>query len=192
MKKLVVVLLIITASVALALTVIYQLAAPEIEARNVAKVAEAMNAVKGLNRVDYEPIEFDSAANPLVVNIWQDAESLSDKDMFPHYIVEVKPSGFGGEIDMMVGLTSVPRDSGVVVGISIVSMSETSGLGANASDPEWLAQFKTFYPPYSVTKDGGEIDAITGATITSRAICEGVNAAVKLHKHLMDIFLLES
>ena len=50
-------------------------------------------------------------------------------------------------------------------------------MGSKATDPEWQAQFAGATDIVSVTKDGGTIEAITGSTITSRAVCDGVNAA---------------
>ncbi len=90
------------------------------------------------------------------------------------YVVEVTPSGFGGTIDMVVGVDN----DGVVTGVSIISMSETSGLGANASKESFRSQFIGKSGELAVSKDGGEIDALTGATITSRAVTKGVNSAI--------------
>ena len=91
------------------------------------------------------------------------------------WVVEVTPSGFGGTIDMMVGVGT----DGVVTGVSIISMSETSGLGSNASRDTFRGQFVGASGSVAVTKDNGDIDALTGATITSRAVCDGVNAALE-------------
>ena len=79
----------------------------------------------------------------------------------------------------MVGIDN----EGKVLGISVVSHTETAGLGAvsAAGTPAGIAfrdQFVGTSGSVSVTKDGGAMDAITGATITSRAICVGVNAAL--------------
>ena len=90
------------------------------------------------------------------------------------YVVEVTPSGFGGTIDMVVGVGT----DGTVTGVSIISMSETSGLGANASKESFRSQFVGKSGELAVSKDGGEIDALTGATITSRAVTSGVNTAL--------------
>ena len=86
------------------------------------------------------------------------------------YAVEVTPGGFDNTITMMVG-------------IDFISHTETAGLGAVAdadtSAGQILrAQFVGTSGSVAVTKDGGSMDAITGATITSRAICDGVNAAL--------------
>ena len=95
------------------------------------------------------------------------------------YAVQVAPVGFDGAITMMVGVDF----EGKVLGISVISHTETAGLGAVAAagTPAGIAfrdQFVGASGSVSVTKDGGTMDAITGATITSRAICVGVNAAL--------------
>ena len=95
------------------------------------------------------------------------------------YAVEVNPAGFGGTITMMVGVDN----EGNVAGISVISHSETAGLGdvaaAKTSAGEaFRAQFAGLSGTISVTKDGGQVEAITSATITSRAVCAGVNAAL--------------
>ena len=95
------------------------------------------------------------------------------------YAVQVEPAGFGGGINMMVGVDF----EGKVLGISVVSHTETAGLGAVAAAKteagnNFRGQFVGVDAECLVTKDGGDIDAITGATITSRAVCVGVSAAV--------------
>lgn len=95
------------------------------------------------------------------------------------YAVEVAPMGFDSEITMMVGIVD-----GKVSGISIISNTETPGLGAvaaasNAKGEAFRGQFVGLSGELAVTKDGGEIDALTSATITSRAVVSGVNAALE-------------
>ena len=90
------------------------------------------------------------------------------------YVVEsLSPNGFGGALDMMAGIDN----DGNVTGIAIITHAETSGLGSKATDPDWQAQFAGLNGVVSVSKDGGQVEAITGSTITSRAVCDGVNAA---------------
>lgn len=94
------------------------------------------------------------------------------------YCVEVGPTGFGGAVDTMVGIST----DGKITGISVISAaSETPGLGARSTEEEFQAQFKDQPADgtVAVEKDGGSIVALTGATITSRAVSEGVNAAAK-------------
>jgi electron transport complex protein RnfG len=80
---------------------------------------------------------------------------------------------------MMVGIDF----EGKVLGIDIIKHTETAGLGAvaDAETPagqNFRGQFVGTSGSVAVTKDGGTLDSITGATITSRAICVGVNAAL--------------
>lgn len=95
------------------------------------------------------------------------------------YAIQVAPSGFGGTIDMMVG---VDKD-GKVLGISIISQVETAGLGAvsaaeTSDGVAFRGQFVGMSGTLAVNKDGGQVEAISGATITSRAVTSGVNAAI--------------
>ena len=95
------------------------------------------------------------------------------------YVVEVAPAGFGGAITMMVGILP----DGTVNGISIVSHTETAGLGSVAgadtsAGQSFRDQFVGQSGSLAVDKDGGTIDSITSATITSRAVTNGVNAAL--------------
>ncbi|MDR0857870.1 MAG: RnfABCDGE type electron transport complex subunit G [Oscillospiraceae bacterium] len=90
------------------------------------------------------------------------------------YVIETEPSGFGGAINLVTGVSA----NGEVTGIAIISMTETSGLGTNADKPDWRAQFAGISGKAALSKDGGTIDALTGATITSRAIVDGVNKAL--------------
>lgn len=94
------------------------------------------------------------------------------------YAVMVAPRGFGGEIVMIVGVNT----EGVVTGVVITEMSETAGLGAKADDPSFLSQYVGKSGSLTVVKgNAGEnqISAITGATVTSRAVTDGVLAAMK-------------
>lgn len=95
------------------------------------------------------------------------------------YAIEVAPAGFNGAVTMMVGVDA----AGAVTGLSIVSHTETPGLGAsaaaqNAKGNAFREQFLGATEALAVTKDGGTVDALTGATITSRAVTSGVNAAL--------------
>lgn len=92
------------------------------------------------------------------------------------YCVEVNPKGFGGTLTMIVGVNT----DGTIAGAQVTSHSETPGLGAKSqTDPTWITQFagQPADGSLAVTKDGGTINAITGSTITSRAVTLGVNTA---------------
>ena len=72
-------------------------------------------------------------------------------------------------------------------GMAVTTHKETPGLGAMAKDdPKFAAQFagQSIGSPFGVTTDGGQISALSGATITSRAVCSGVNQAVEAYNRL--------
>ncbi len=91
--------------------------------------------------------------------------------------VKTSEGGFGGKIDMMVGFLA----DGTIKGTSVLSHSETPGLGANMTG-KFKDQFVDKNPAnfkLTVSKDGGDVDAITAATITSRAFSKAVDKAYK-------------
>ncbi len=86
------------------------------------------------------------------------------------YCVEAKAPGFGGDIELMVGYTEERE----VCGVSVVAHAETPGFGAKAAEPAFLDQYKGKHGEVAL---GDGIDAVSGATISSRAVTEAVNAA---------------
>lgn len=87
------------------------------------------------------------------------------------WCVNLTAGGFGGDIALMVGVNA----DGSVRGVEIISHSETPGFGAKADDPEYLGQYNGLSGKFAL---GREVDAISGATISSRAILGGVNQAM--------------
>ena len=99
------------------------------------------------------------------------------------YVVETVSKGYGGDISLMVGVGV----DGTVHGVSILSINETAGLGMNAENPEFLEQFLGKSGTIGVQKNGSsdtEIQALTGATITSEAMADGVNQALLVCEQL--------
>jgi len=98
---------------------------------------------------------------------------------FGYVVTATSKDGYGGNVTVSVGITS----EGEVKGIEFLTLAETAGLGMNAAQPEWKAQYadKTV-EKFTVTKSGAsadnEIDAISGATITSNAVTGAVNSAL--------------
>ena len=93
--------------------------------------------------------------------------------------INVAPVGFGGPISIKVGFDA----NGVICNTKVLSQAETPGLGAKCVEPAFSDQFKGFDPSakkLSVKKDGGDVDAITASTITSRAYADGLALAVKV------------
>ena len=161
--QLVVTLFLISAICAVLLGLVNNITAGPIAAANEAATQEAMQAV--LPSDAYEQVEY-TGGNALVTAVYKAGDA--------GYGVQVAPSGFGGNLDVMVGVGA----DGTCTGVSIISHAETSGLGANATKEDFRAQF-VGKANVAVTKDGGDIAALTGATITSRAVCDGVNAAIE-------------
>lgn len=101
------------------------------------------------------------------------------------YAITASASGFGGPVTVMVGITA----DGIVYNTSVLSQSETPGLGAKCTEPEFAGQFKNLDPlktKLAVKKDGGDIDAITASTITSRAYIVAVNNALAIYKAIRE------
>jgi electron transport complex protein RnfG len=92
--------------------------------------------------------------------------------------------GYGGDVGLMVGV-SLQDDK--IIGVGVTTHSETPGMGAKAKDdPKYVTQFKglSTEEPVKVTNDGGKINAIGGATITSRATCAAATEAAEIYKRL--------
>jgi electron transport complex protein RnfG len=99
-------------------------------------------------------------------------------------VMESSASGYGDKIGMVVAINMADQ---TLRGIAVTTHKETPGLGAMAKDnPNFAAQFvgQSIADPFGVTTDGGQISALSGATITSRAVCVGVNNAVKSYNEL--------
>ena len=93
--------------------------------------------------------------------------------------INVAPVGFGGPIAIKVGFDV----NGVIWNTKVLSQAETPGLGAKCVEPAFSDQFKGFdasAKKLAVKKDGGDVDAITASTITSRAYADGLALAVKV------------
>lgn len=87
-----------------------------------------------------------------------------------------KGHGYGGAIDILVG---VKPDNKSLQGIKIIAQQETPGLGAKIVNSSFLDQFKGVgINEVNLSRNGGKIDAITGATISSSAVVEGVKDAI--------------
>jgi len=92
--------------------------------------------------------------------------------------------GYGGDVGLMV---AVNINDDKIVGAAVTTHSETPGLGATAKDdPDFVSQFKglSINDAYKVTTDGGQINAMSGATITSRAVCAAATEAGGIYQRL--------
>lgn len=136
---------------------------------------------------------FEGASNDPITNRFQITDGDKQRTFFvgvfdgePKGLAMEASSGKGykGDVGLIV---AVDVKSDKLFGIGVTTHNETPGLGAKAkSDPKFAAQFKgaTLTGPVKVTQDGGSINAISGATITSRAVCEAVSDALSVYEKL--------
>lgn len=112
-------------------------------------------------------------------------EAKKGDETIGYVITATDPNGYGGDIQVSVGI----QNDGTVNGIALLSISETAGLGMKATEPKFYEQYsgkKTDH--FYVSKDGGEgekIDAISGATITTRAVTGAVNASLGYFQNVL-------
>ncbi|MGN1166724.1 MAG: RnfABCDGE type electron transport complex subunit G [Lachnospiraceae bacterium] len=176
------ILTIITLIAGLALGFVYEITKDPIAQAQDAAKKEAWQAVfpeasiDDFEQIDVDQNAADAAVEAMGVNATIDEVCKVGEDGY--VITTTDKEGYGGDIQITVGITA----DGTVNGVSILSISETAGLGMRATDPSFYEQYQgkqaeKFY----VSKDGGDgepIDALSGATITSRAMTGAVNAAL--------------
>lgn len=136
-----------------------------------------VNESLGKNEITSKNVIIDSAVKALDTN-----------NTLLGYVINVtSKEGFGGDISFSVGIDLNSK----ITGISILSISETAGLGMNATKEEFLNQYLVdknglFIVNKDNNSEGTNIDALSGATITSKAVTKGVNAAVIVATTIME------
>ncbi len=111
----------------------------------------------------------------------------ADGNLLGYVISATDPNSYGGDLTLSVGI----RLDGTVNGYSITEINDTAGLGMNAKNEDFSSQYAgKQVEAFSVTKTGAtsddEIDAISGATITSRAVTNAVNSSLVYYRYLME------
>ncbi len=99
-------------------------------------------------------------------------------------VLESEGNGYGGKVGLVVAINTEDQ---LLAGVGVTTHTETPGLGGEAkASPDFAAQFKgkTIDKPILVTGDGGDINALGGATITSRAVCKGTMQAIEVYNKL--------
>ena len=113
-------------------------------------------------------------------------KGLSDAGETIGYVITTDAKGYGGTIEVMTGITTEGQVSGVV----LLSQDETPGLGANATQEKFRNQYLQQVPEngFEVIKSGtpsdGQVQALTGATITTQAVTDAVNLALEKYQAL--------
>lgn len=147
------------------------------------KPIELSNLNKKLNAIKLVVPDFNNNPNGEMFRLpTGDGDSL---DIYPAkkdnvitgYAVNTYSSkGFSGNISLMAGF----RPDGTIINITVLDQKETPGLGTKMGEPSFRDQFIDKNPSkfvLKVKKDGGNVDAITAATISSRAFCDAVQRA---------------
>ena len=175
-------LTVITLVSGLLLGAVYGITKEPIAAAQEAAKKEAWQAVfPEASLDDFEAVELDQkVADDVISNLGIVAtiDEVCKVGDTGYVVTTTDKEGYGGDIQVTVGITA----DGTVNGVSILSLSETAGLGMKATEPAFYEQYhgkqtEGFY----VSKDGGSgepIEALSGATITSRAVTGAVNAAL--------------
>ena len=171
--NMVIVLTVITVVAAACLGAMNNLTAEPIAASKKAKQEEAIKAVLP---------EFTTVDEETIVNEQKIFRAYNANDELVGIAIETKELGFGGDVTTMVGFDA----NGIIVDYSLLAHAETPGLGSKLVD--WFKVKSDIRGtgankmPLRVSKDGGEYDAITAATISSRAFLNSINKAYETYQ----------
>ncbi len=165
------VLTLISVIAAGALAYVNEVTAGPIEENKARVLAEGINSVLGVSdaKVESTTEAEDANGNPVILY-------ATDKGVA---VQAIDPNGFGGKLKVLVGFD----DAGAIKGYTVLEHAETPGLGAKAGF--WFQKGEKGdiigknpgEKELTVSKDGGDVDAITASTITSRAFLRAVNIA---------------
>lgn len=155
-----------------------------------------------MERIEYQQLKFvkgpairsilEGSSNDPIVDRFKLAYDNTEHSFFagvfdgsPSRVAfEVYGKGFGGDIGVMVGVNTADDK---IIGVGVTTHSETPGVGSRAkSDPTFVSQFKgiELKDTFRVKQDGGQVDAISGATVTSRGISAALSEASTIYQDL--------
>ena len=168
-------LLIITLAAGFILGLVHSVTAGPIEQQQILKANESRQTVLPEGQ-DFEQMDLTAfGADGDTYGIIEDVYRGTSGGETVGFTMSVRTNGYSPNLCLTVGIDT----AGIVTGVDITSHEETAGLGANATEPEFLGQYVGADGPLVVTKTPGgttgEIVALTGATITSRAVTDAVN-----------------
>ncbi len=170
-KNMILSLLIISAVMSAALASVYLLTKDQIE---LAKKMKEVNAIKAvLPEFNNDPTSSKKDVGELTIYT-----AMNNNDTLGYAVKTITKKAFSGTFSLMVGFLP----DGTIYNIEVVEQKETPGLGDKIKT-KWKDQFKSKNPgtfKLVVKKDGGPVDAITAATISSRAFCDAVDQAYKV------------
>lgn len=180
LKNMVIVLLVITFVAGISLAFVQQITQKPIANAHQQKQIDAISIV--VPTFDNNPLE-----NCTKVAVDGDSVSIytatKDNQVVGYAVLSTSNAGFGGQIQVMVGL----QPNGTIYNTSVVAHQETPGLGDRMTTEKFRSQFKGFdckTKKAIVKKDGGDVDALTAATISSRAFCGTIRKAYNAYLEL--------
>lgn len=180
LKNMVIVLLAVTFVASLSVTAVYEVTKEPIALSKEKKIRDAIAAVVpefDNNPSDTKVVQSDGKDENVIY-------TAKKGDEVSGYAIETyTKKGFGGKISLMVGF----RSDGTIYRVETLSHNETPGLGnkIERSKSDFSVQFEGKNPKdfkLSVKKDGGDVDAITASTISSRAFCDAIDRAYAVYK----------
>ena len=157
------------------------------------------------SRIESQALTF--VQGPAILEVFRDADNspINDRRTFPladGRTINVFPSmkkgklvgvaleqfgiGYGGDLGVVVGF-NVANDT--LAGIGITTMKETAGVGTRVKEHAFLKQFPGHALPVKLRNDGGDIDAVSGATVSSKGVMGAVDSAVAVYKELKPLLL---
>lgn len=166
-------LLLICAVAAMLLALVYNLTAPITLQNELEKKEAAINEIfPGMTGYETVPCETDEV-NAL--------HTVKLGDEIWGYCAEVSPSGFGGKVNMLVGVGM----GKCVIGVKVISHSETAGVGTKVLDSSYLSGYIGLggLSLDSIVLDS-DIDAVARATVTSKAVNTGINTALSVYEQV--------
>ena len=163
------------------------LTAPVIEAqKELAKQRALQEALPAATAFAEDPALLNELESSGLTGIVEVYRAYHDEEEMG-FVFTVDQPGYAGPIRMVIGITP----TGNLSGLTVISHTETPGLGAKITDTQFLAQpaFREakIGTVLAVTKDKGKVDAIASATISSRAVVHGVNAALSAAQSLLEV-----
>lgn len=141
--------------------------------------AQTVAQAKGelISAATYEDKDLDGTAYSI---------ALDENGNVLGYIFTTSANGYGGAVKLMTGIDT----DGFVTGISILEINETPGLGMKAKNESFLSQFTGASGALTVVKDGSSapdtVQAITSATITTKAVTNAVNKALAMYENVKE------
>jgi Na+-translocating ferredoxin:NAD+ oxidoreductase subunit G len=182
-KNMVLVLLVISLAASMSLGAVYNLTKdPIAKAQKQKKEAAIKQVVPDFDNLEPVSVMPEDGIDPVIIN-----KAFKGGELVGYAVETYTDKGYSGRILLMVGFLP----DGTIINTAVLKHTETPGLGdkMDASKSAFPAQFKDKNPEsfiLEVRKDGGEVDAITAATISSRAFCDGVQRAWDVVKKEME------